>query len=240
MTCVVHLLKARSDDSEYGRPDPYEANIDNVRFIPIMKFEPVNFEGLCNHLSCETQYDGVIVTSQRAVDVLKNAFALIDNCQHFCDLPAYTVGPTTANRLELIGFKHVYGAETGNGRVLAEKMVHVLQEKQRLLFLAGEVHRDILPRELTAAGHQIDKIIVYRTECYNYQKELSQIKNGDWVVFFSPSHIDQALNELRKRQLDVKIAAIGPTTHQFLLDNGFEVDAVAESPTAECLRDAMK
>lgn len=240
MTCAVHLLKARSDDTEYGRADPYEENIENVHFIPIMKFEPVDFDGLCSHLSCQNSYDGVIVTSQRAVDVLKNAFAQIENCQQFCDLPAYTVGPTTAKRLELIGFKHVYGAETGNGRVLAGKMVDMLNTKQKLLFLAGEVHRDLLPQELIAAGHQIDKVIVYKTECYNYQNELSQIKNGDWVVFFSPSHVEQALEELRKRQLAVKIAAIGPTTHQFLLDNGFTVDAVAESPTAESLKDAMK
>lgn len=243
MPCAIHLFKDRSDDPEFGRPDPYEEHIDNVNFIPVMRFETIGFEDICSFLKSCPDFDGVIVTSQRAVDVLKSAFDQIPNCERIQKLPAYTVGPVTARRLELIGFQSVFGADTGNGRALANVMIPHLKdqncEAQRFLFVAGEVHRDILPRELVAAGHTVDKLVVYRTSAYDYRDQLAKVQEGDWLVFFSPSHVNQALEEIKSRQMSVKIAAIGPTTYQYLLDNQVSVDAVAEQPTAVSLLDAI-
>ena len=237
---TVHLLKSRSDDSDYGRLDPYEEVIDNVNFIPVMNFETVNLDDLVELLKTPTPYQGIIVTSQRAVDVLKVALEKTEYPQHFLSLPAFTVGPATAKRLQLVGFSQVEGAETGNGSALADLMVEKFtNESKKFLFLAGEVHRDVLPQRLGQNGHTIDKLIVYRTTSASNQAALEKIAKDDWVVFFSPSHVSQIVLFIKKSDVPTRIAAIGPTTLKYLTENGVKVDAVAQQPTPESLLEAM-
>ena len=71
-----------------------------------------------------------------------------------------------------------------------------------------------------------------------------------WMAFFSPSSASMVLPHLRRlgllngtnlrAELHIKVAAIGGTTRKFLEDEGVEVNAVAEHPSAEGLSTAMK
>lgn len=239
---TVHLLKNRSDDAELGRPDPYEEHIPDYRFVPIMDYENIGLAELAHELA--TPFDGIVITSQRAVDSLKIVLAELDAADRATVLakPVYTVGPTTAARLRTLQFRQVHGADSGNGVALAREMLAGgVKPHSRLLFVAGEVHRRQLPDALAAAGHAVTTLVVYRTVGNpNITDALDQlVEDNDWIVFFAPSHTQPVLNFLRHTNKRVRLASIGPTTQQFLHDEGFAVAATAAKPSAEALRDAI-
>lgn len=97
---------------------------------------------------------------------------------------------------------------------------------------------------------------VYSTTCRpsldsDVRSLLEDIGDTDeaiWLAFFSPSSAEMVLdhfpssndsssNEIRPES---KIAAIGETTKQFLVQYGMEVHAVAKEPTAEGLVGAIR
>lgn len=238
---TIHLLKNKTEDGEVGRKDPYEQHLEDSRFIPILSYVPVDFDNLVEQLK-SPDFDSVIVTSQRAVDVLKQALDGIED-NTILKKPAYTVGPATAERLKLAGFETVYGAHTGNGHILATEMVETLENPSRFLFLAGEVHRKELPTRLRDANHEVETVVVYRTEPIEFVNDLkTSLQEDDWIVFFSPSFTDEIMGVLKEqnKRKRIRIAAIGPTTRDHLKENGIEVHAMAEKPSAESLAKAIQ
>lgn len=237
---MIYLLKSRSDDAEVGRPDPYEEIFGaNMLFVPILRFRPFNIPALIETLTDKLEFhDALIVTSQRAVDSLKIALTSLDNIESLVNRPVYTVGPTTASRLKTLGFKDVRGEESGTGKLLAKSILNETTVKRRFLFLAGEVHRAELPNQLSEAGNDVQTQVVYRSEPTDYRSQLRTIKDGDWMVFFSPSHSLAAV-ELAKTRPSVRVAAIGPTTKSFLDENQVAVSAMAPKPSPEALASAI-
>lgn len=236
-------MKSKSDDSELGRPDPYEELIPQYRFVPIMNYENINSEELAQKLSSD--YDGFIITSQRAVDSLKIVLANMDpgDRAKVLQLPVYTVGPATAERLKILQFTKVLGENSGNGVALGHEILADpgLKPHSRFLFAAGEVHRRQLPDMLLERGHNVDTVIVYRTQGnLNIRSALeNEVANDDWIVFFSPSYTQPVLEFLRDSQTKVNLAAIGPTTEEYLQREGFIVSATAAKPSAQSLKDAL-
>lgn len=237
---TIYLLKNRSEDTDLARADPYEKALDAVEFIPIMDYHNVNVEELKAALTNQLRYDGIIVTSQRAVDAMKCVLHEIP--QSILSKHIYTVGPTTAKRLEALNFTNVQGSDSGNGIALASHMIATVPKGSKFLFLAGEIHRRQLPDRLMEAGHSVTTSIVYRTTPNAHVGELirKRVSHGDWIVFFSPSHTHEVLEALRTTDKRIHLAAIGPTTHTFLKESGFSVNAIAPDPTAHGLKQAIE
>jgi uroporphyrinogen-III synthase len=134
-----------------------------------------------------------------------------------------------------------------------------LQNKPRLLFLVGEQRRDIIPTTLQSpqlneiARIGVDEIVVYETtEMKSFAADFSAkylrgMIDGcmqQWVVVFSPTGckamldslglLDPATGRYRPKPQRPYVAAIGPTTRDFLWESfGFEADVVAGAPSAE-------
>jgi uroporphyrinogen-III synthase len=134
----------------------------------------------------------------------------------------------------------------------------------KLLFLSGEQRRDTLPRQLNAANCPFHELSVYRVA---EDAELAeQIRNAsinspceqnsiNWLAFFSPSGVNIVLPYLKHLDLSSvessestlknkhsvwKAAAIGGTTANALISAGVRVDAVANTPSAQGLLDAIQ
>lgn len=236
---TIYCLKNRSEDSDHGSVDPYEAVFENAVFVSIMQYEPVDLPGLTKAVLAN--HDALIVTSQRAVDALK--LVLQELPASVLDMPIYTVGPATAERLRKLKFSNVLGADSGNGVALGRKMTQQSSNNKKYLFLAGEIHRKELPNMLSQAGNTVDTQIVYKTSPVTEFEFHPVPKPSDWLVFFSPSHSDRIINNLlqdREAHLPTPhIAVIGPTTLKHLQSKGLQVDAVAEEPTALGLKKAI-
>lgn len=183
-------------------------------------------------------YSGLIFTSQRAVD----AFALALSHARTCSIaqpPVYVVGPATGTSVRALRLRDVRGEGSGNGAALAAHIADVHEVRSApLLFLVGEVRRDVIPRVLGALPEgrkvEVEEIVVYETgEREGFGKVFEECARDEgWVVVFSPQGVRQML-EVRGRRKRLRIAVIGPTTRDCLKAFGVEPDVCAEMPSPE-------
>lgn len=177
--------------------------------------------------------------------------------------PIYVVGPATERAVIDLGFSppNVHGAHCGNGQALAEFMLTHYKSSKKLLFLVGEIRRDVIPKTMKAGGIIVEEIVIYDTQVVNSFGEdfarvlqLGDAEEGSseqatrWVVIFSPTGSDTAMEKLgRGLQCDgisgvqctkrkTYVATIGPTTASHLRDVlGVEPDVVADTPSPQGL-----
>lgn len=230
-------------------------------------------------------FGGLIFTSQRAVEAFSAIVETINHAERHSllppSLPLYVVGPATARSLRSLDLKcTIVGEETGNGEALAKFMLdhynglpasHTAPSgsKLPLLFLVGEVRRDIIPKTLQSPDLElpqrigVDERVVYETgemESFhlNFKKTITENEKAglkhQFVVVFSPQGCKAMLSclgwldkegrydpELAKGQsLVTHIATIGPTTRNYLVSEfGFEPHVSAEKPSAEGVLEAI-
>jgi len=151
----------------------------------------------------------------------------------------YTVGPATALAIAKLHFSTILGADTGNGAALATLIVQTCKRDKPLfteissigkvvpelpiLFLVGDKRRDIIPKRLSEENIPLEELLVYETTIAStFEGELDQVLNDDndgeveWIVFFSPSGAEIALEKMKKIPHKIKVATIGPTTDEYL------------------------
>jgi uroporphyrinogen-III synthase len=110
--------------------------------------------------------------------------------------------------------------------------------KLPLLFLVGDKRRDIIPNRLASENIPLHELTVYETTVAStFDEELDQVMNDttdgpiEWIVFFSPSGAEVALDKMKKLERKIKVATIGPTTEEYLRKEWSVVpDMVARKP----------
>ncbi|KAI1478512.1 tetrapyrrole biosynthesis, uroporphyrinogen III synthase [Daldinia eschscholtzii] len=231
----VLLLKTKSSPTDayediFSTPRDGSPSFEPI-FVPVLqhRFEDdgmQQFEKLLRgrriNRSAESDYGGLIFTSQRAVE----AFAKLvgegkgdETWPHLQDIPVYSVGPATTRALKAIPQTpplQIFGEHTGNGDALARFILDHYGEwykdrptKPPLLFLVGEQRRDIIPKTLTDEtlpdGRRIDvtEIVLYgtgvmETFANDFAGVLQRTSSRPerWVVVFSPTGCDSMLRGL--------------------------------------------
>jgi uroporphyrinogen-III synthase len=165
-------------------------------------------------------------------------------------MTVYTVGPATALALTKVEFSTIVGADTGNGMALANLLVQtfqrdhpesielVLPPRLPLLFLVGDRRRDIIPKRLAEENIPLKELVVYETTvASNFEADLDRVLAAsddgeiEWVIFFSPTGAEIALQKLDKLLKKVKVGTIGPTTEEYLCKElGVIPDMVSKKP----------
>ncbi|KAL4875820.1 tetrapyrrole biosynthesis, uroporphyrinogen III synthase [Aspergillus karnatakaensis] len=243
------------------------------------------FDNGCLLPGSNRRYGGLIFTSQRAVEAFAGMVEGVDsskleNASH--DLPLYTVGPATARSLTTLRDQYlphatIHGAETGNGGNLAKFILEHYNglfsrsatqpqsdteatRKPPLLFLVGEVRRDIIPKTLTdpslpsSERIAVEEVVVYETGVVagfesDFENTLRRFQDEEviWVVVFSPTGCDAMVRVLRREREKGKagrtvfVATIGPTTRDHLVKEcGFEPDVCAERPSPEGVGEGIR
>lgn len=157
-----------------------------VTSFPILGHKTLNVELLAEKIrrifSGEEHYDGVIITSQRAVQAWTEA--CIDSVEHlrnatkppdapWSKLTYYAVGPATATALREIDVPHFLvpkhvcgGAETGSGEALANLIADKTGAgSKRYLYLVGDKRSPALQNTLAARNPDVhlDTLQTYET-----------------------------------------------------------------------------
>ncbi|KAJ5769851.1 uncharacterized protein N7511_001902 [Penicillium nucicola] len=181
------------------------------------------------------KYGGLIFTSQRAVEGFAKMIEAEKDANF--DIPTecnpqtptspplllYTVGPATARSLTTLRNKHlphatIYGADAGTGENLARMILEhynsiyptstsTSTSKPALLFLVGDVRRDIIPKTLmdpTLGSKliEVEELVVYETGVMasfegDFRGCLQRIQEEVvWVVVFSPTGCEAMLRVL--------------------------------------------
>jgi uroporphyrinogen-III synthase len=222
-------------------------------FIPVLDHDivstPILKELFVRGPSAE-KISGLILTSQRSVEAISKASLNTEQsiAQEWKKLPVFIVGPQTAKELcKTVLFGHKSVPEHWMVAPNAATLVGPMLEKAKLLgpssllFLAGDKRRDLIPEKLKEHGIQFREIQSYATCGHaDLSKHINGIKShtSDWFVFFSPSGLKFILSDKNvkvnfiKMIQDAKVAAIGPTTEDYLKELGVDANVTAESPDA--------
>ncbi|KAI8071695.1 tetrapyrrole biosynthesis, uroporphyrinogen III synthase [Gongronella butleri] len=232
-------------------------------FIPVLD-EQYTHDKLQRALELgpRTRFCGLVLTSQRSVTTLVNAWRPLSKDQRapWCRVPLFVVGEKTAAAL-----REAWPDWHGDNLTVADrasdlvdniifatmngKLAWDMADKAEkgptpyFLFLAGDKRRDVLPSRLADLGFDMEEVQTYATVCHPaLQQRVNEHRDAltspeHWIAFFSPSGVDYARNFL---SLDhAKIAAIGPTTAAHLKQLGYPVLAVAARPDAAHLVQAI-
>ena len=265
MKCLV-LLKERSNNDE--ETDLYWETFTKagykVEFVPILQHHLLNRAELTHELQSIRQcpYSGVVTTSQRAVEAFAGALADLEPSVKTIwqnDLYYFVVGTATGRALQQsarVSSACIMGAETsGSGERLSDFIVNYTKKhpdalSSPLLYLVGDKTRETISTKLQQHSIAVKEVQVYATAVRGdvpatLQAALECLPDTSpiWIACFSPSGVRAAGPLLKEHQLSrnqrFRCAAIGPTTQEALINNGFTVDAMADQPDPRALLDAI-
>jgi len=204
-----------------------KASLNDIEIdeLPFITTEPIKDDELKSKLR------GFLQQRITAVFTSKNgalAFAQIVNTE----LPwkIFCIGQATKKAAaKIFGAERIIGVADN-----AEDLSNVIlqdEEIKKVYFFCGNQRRDELPDKLSAAGIEIEEIIVYTTT--ETPQKMSR-KQYDGILFFSPSAVKSyfSLNKLSEEML---VFAVGKTTADSILKQGEREIITAEIPGQENL-----
>ncbi|KAL6449895.1 HEM4 Uroporphyrinogen-III synthase [Candida maltosa Xu316] len=240
--------------------DPYLTKFSSIytpHFIPLLTHTHKHKSKTLAYLTSLTflSIPIFIITSQRAVEMFNECISeLSDEIREIIfSKTAYTVGPATCEILKRSGFRDVRGGEdAGNGSKLVDFIINDNQpiNDTRMVFLTGEIRKDIIPRKLIGLGYNLEEFVIYKTEkrddiIENFNSVVNDVVRCDddccWVIFFSPQGTEVIVDYLRNRKdgKKWKIGVIGPTTEEYLIDCDLKPHVIASKPTPDSLFDCI-
>jgi uroporphyrinogen-III synthase len=258
----VILFKKQDNIDEYN--DLFLKNNYIPQFIPVLDHKSENINSIKNIIlkgPQQNNFTGLILTSQRSVQAMSEALETIEITEEITmewnSLPAYIVGPQTAKALhELPLFKgHINDKQHWIVAPRAAELIDLIIHHQKklhqpkILFLAGDKRRDLIPDGLKSANLEFHEIQSYATCPHSdLKKSIENLPTADWLVYFSPSGLKFILSSIdavtKEKFLatsaTLHTAAIGPTTADYIIEElGLTPHVMAEKPDAQHLVNAI-
>ncbi|SMN20540.1 similar to Saccharomyces cerevisiae YOR278W HEM4 Uroporphyrinogen III synthase [Maudiozyma saulgeensis] len=264
MSNNIIFLKNRTTPLDKYEVESKDNQYSDVQFLPLIAHTHHPMEALLllknNDYLSSLRY--LIVTSQRTVECLRESIIPTltnEQKEKLFGLSVYTVGPATGDFLRRVGFHNVKGDDMGNGDKLSDFIIEDIGDDYNgeILSLVGAIRRDIIKNKLKQVGLSVKEVVTYETSVLNdnldrFQNTLIDIADKEecdsksccWVVIFSPQGAKDIIKFLKqnpsiKNKLDLKISCIGPTTNNYLLDNGINPEVVSPEPTPDSLLGAI-
>jgi len=184
------------------------------------------------------EYDWLTITSATTVDVLY---------AHRVEIPSKTkvaaVGETTAAALHAVGYDVALMPELDNSAAgMAEKIISIGPDAQRILTLRSEIAKPVLSVMLTEAGHDVDSVVAYRTVGVPVTDRIRRdVENGriNAILITSGSVAKQVREQFPEIPDTTMLAAIGPRTARDAEKVGLPVTAIADKQTVDALIDTV-
>lgn len=245
---TVVILKSETESSDVYAEQLKEHKF-NAIFVPTLGFGFKNLDALKTELMQPDKYSGIIFTSPRSVDAVKESLQDEKLPDGWKTLHNYCVGEVT-NNLIRASFEDISlrGKETGNANHLADYMKEQFEGNKNLPFLfpCGNLRQDTLIIKLSELGFRFVPCEVYETTSHpdlgeNLVNALTQ-DNVEYLAFFSPSGVNYCIDYLTKNEIKFdgkKLIAIGPSTRKSLEGKGLSVYKTAEKPSVEYLIKAL-
>lgn len=194
------------------------------------------------------EYDWLILTSANGVrSLLSRLWERRFDGRCLGQTKIAVIGDATAEALAEFHLRADLTPESFRAEALAEAL-KPLVAGARVLWARANRGRDVLPRELTAAGAQVEEVVVYRNLDVDAlpAEALGLMERGelDWIGLSSPSIARQfaaLLTPAAREQLggNVRLAAISPVTAEAADDVGLPIATVADVYTWDGIFDAI-
>ena len=153
------------------------------------------------------------------------------------------IGPATKKALE----EQAFVCDLVPDMFLSEGFVHALNREgkaQRFLLIQAEQGRDVLRKELEAAGHEVRQVAAYASQPVSSDRQtaLRMIQQFPvtWILLTSSFIAENAANIFGDHLLKWKIASISPITSSKLVELGYPATVEATESTMSSLLDAIE
>jgi uroporphyrinogen-III synthase len=177
----------------------------------------------------------LVLASPRAPERFVNQ-ARQRGAEHLLALPVAAVGTGTAEAAAAAGLA-VSLTGPGSGAGLAGQMLPELAPASPIVFACGHDRRPELPAALSAAGHQVLPVVVYRMRP-TPPRELPPLRRVDLVVLTSPRAARYYLEGVGGKPLPCPHMALGQTTRSAAAGLGIEC-RIPEQPTMKSLAEEL-
>ena len=194
------------------------------------------------------RYEWIAFTSVNAVRAVREKFEEYGlDARAFSGIKVAAVGEQTAATLQAFGVKPdlVPSGEQSAAGLLEDFPPYddVLDPINRVFLPRADIATETLVAGLVELGWEVDDVTAYRTVRAAPPPAATReaIKTGgfDAVVFTSSSTVRNLVGIAGKPHATTVIACIGPQTAKTAEEHGLRVDVLAETPSVECLADAL-
>ncbi len=225
------------------------AEVVEIPFIEIRP--PATFEPLDTALYNLGLYDWLVLTSANGVEAL---FGRLEDLElplsSLLRLKIAAIGPATRRAVEARGVSVTVMPD----EYVAEAVVSALREdvrRARVLLVRAAVARDVIPRELAAAGARVDVTEAYETVVPEASRQaIAEVlqdpaRRPQVIPFTSSSTVRNFVelagaNRVRDALLaGMRLASIGPVTSATLREQGLPVQIEAREYTIPGLVEAI-
>jgi uroporphyrinogen III methyltransferase/synthase len=214
-----------------------------VEFATIAIREAEDYSALDTAIARLETYDWVLFTSVNGVRFFLERLDRSERDLRSLRGRIGTIGPATRQAVERLHLK----VDLVPRDYVAEGLVAAFAQfdlgGKRILLPRAKVARDLIPKELTHRGAEVDVVEAYRTELPEYAammaREVFTVK-PDWITFTSSSTVKNLVAAAGRSALNgVKIASIGPVTSETARSQGLDVTVEASRYTLEGLVEAL-
>ena len=214
--------------------------------VPATRIEPLDPRKLRAAISHLDAYDWLAFTSRNGVEEF---WKVLQDCsldsRALAGLRVVAVGPATGEAL----LAHGIVVDVTPERFVAEGVLDVLAERDdirgaRVLYVAAEGARDVLPNGLSTLGARVDVVPIYRSVPDPGSQEAMRrfaVGGGErsLVAFTSASAVRAFVDAAGVDAPRVGAASIGPATSAAAREAGLEVCVEALPSTLPSLVDAI-
>jgi uroporphyrinogen III methyltransferase/synthase len=215
--------------------------------LPTIRIEPpTDLREFAELVQDAHVYDWILFTSANGVEAFFEVFfKLYDDAREIGGARIAAIGPATAQRVKDFHF-HV---DLKPDEFIAEAVAKEFQkqgsvENVRILVVRAEKARDVLSKQLSAAGAIVDEAFAYRTvpetrDITGARRQLAR-EGADLVTFTSSSTVENFLALGLPWPQGMQVASIGPITSKTARDHGLKVDIEARRHDIDGLVEAIR
>ena len=239
----VSVMVTRDEGSRGALSSRLRSLGAHVLGTPTIRILPLEDESdLCEAVANFDGCDWVVFASTSAV---VHVFGIIEreggDARTLAPCRVGVMGRGTATALRERGIVPDLTPESYVSESLAEALLEKLEPDSRIVIFGALGGRDLLARELGAAGHDVSLAPSYRNVPVAVDpKRVEALKSRevDWIAFTSSSSVTRlvkALGGAENVSTKTRIACIGPTTAATAEALGLRVATVSEEHTIEGL-----
>src|SRR6266568_3529878 len=215
--------------------------------LPTIRIEPPSdLRAFAELVQDAHAYDWIVFTSANGVEAFFEIFfKLYDDAREIGAARIAAIGPATAQQVKDF---HLH-VDLQPEEFVAEAIVREFQkqgdvENLRILLVRAEKARDVLPRELSAAGAIVDEAFAYRTvpetrDITGARRRFLE-EGADLITFTSSSTVENFLALELPWPKRMQTASIGPITSKTATDHGLKIDIEARRHDIEGLVEAIR
>ncbi|QDT54994.1 Uroporphyrinogen-III C-methyltransferase [Caulifigura coniformis] len=199
---------------------------------------PGSWEQVDAAISRLAEYDWILFTSVNGVrGLMSRLWQQGGDSRWLGRLRIAVIGPATRDALTEFGLRADLMPDGYRAECLAESLAGRVHGN-RLLWARANRGRDVLPRELAAAGAVLDQVVVYRNQDVDRLPPDVEVRlqegRLDWIALSSPSiarGVARVTAGLRQSGSLPRFAAISPVTAEAAAEAGLQVEVIAEDYT---------